>query len=336
MAKTRLQYRVQASLYDVSQELLCDINQEPLLDINQDNKQLPLEKVAKQPANAIGKILNWNDLAPWRRDIHSKYISKGYRPTSTSFLVSFQSLLYIHNETVNIYTHLLPSLFTIPTAIRLHQILEPRYKSASIADITVFTCFFLAAAFSFAMSATFHTISNHSLSVARIGNTFDYIGIIGLITGALIPTFYYEFYCAPVLQQLYWKMICTIGFGCICVCLIIPCLNTNKWRLFRAAMFVSLGMSSAIPIVHGYLLYGIDNMSRQIGLRWFLFGGSLNILGAIIYAARFPERLRPGEFDILGSSHQIFHVLVVCAAVAHLTSLLNAFDYRHNGFAGVC
>jgi adiponectin receptor len=118
--------------------------------------KLPREKVAKQPANAIGKVLNWNDLAPWRRDIHSKYISKGYRPTSTSFLVSFQSLLYIHNETVNIYTHLLPSLFTIPTAIRLHQILEPRYKSASIADITGFTCFFLAAAFSFAMSATFH------------------------------------------------------------------------------------------------------------------------------------------------------------------------------------
>jgi hypothetical protein len=73
-AKTRLQYRVQASLYDVSRELLCDINLEPLLDINQDNEQLPLEKVAKQPANAIGKVLNWNDLAPWRRDIHRQFM----------------------------------------------------------------------------------------------------------------------------------------------------------------------------------------------------------------------------------------------------------------------
>jgi adiponectin receptor len=29
-------------------------------------------------------------------------------------------------------------------------------------------------------------------------------------------------------------------------------------------------------------------------------------------------------------------VLVVCAAVAHLTGLLRAFDYRHNGTAGSC
>lgn len=38
----------------------------------------------------------------------------------------------------------------------------------------------------------------------------------------------------------------------------------------------------------------------------------------------------PGKFDIWGSSHQIFHVLVVCAAAAHLMGLLKAFDYEHN------
>jgi adiponectin receptor len=27
---------------------------------------------------------------------------------------------------------------------------------------------------------------------------------------------------------------------------------------------------------------------------------------------------------------------VVCAAVAHLTGLLKAFDYRHSGIAGRC
>jgi adiponectin receptor len=62
----------------------------------------------------------------------------------------------------------------------------------------------------------------------------------------------------------------------------------------------------------------------------------LYILGAGIYAARVPERLMPGRFDIVGSSHQIFHVLVVCAATAHLTGLLKAFDYRHSGAAETC
>lgn len=42
-----------------------------------------------------------------------------------------------------------------------------------------------------------------------------------------------------------------------------------------------------------------------------------------------PERWRPGHFDIWGSSHQIFHVLVLLAAALHLVGLLKAFDYEH-------
>ncbi len=50
-----------------------------------------------------------------------------------------------------------------------------------------------------------------------------------------------------------------------------------------------------------------------------LLSGASYILGAGIYAARVPRRLMPGDSISLRSSHQIFHVLVVCAAVAHLT-----------------
>ena len=43
-----------------------------------------------------------------------------------------------------------------------------------------------------------------------------------------------------------------------------------------------------------------------------------------------PERWHPGRFDIWGSSHQIFHVLVVLAAATHLVGLLKAFDHEHS------
>lgn len=42
-----------------------------------------------------------------------------------------------------------------------------------------------------------------------------------------------------------------------------------------------------------------------------------------------PERFAPGRFDIWGSSHQIFHVLVLMAAAAHFVGLIKAFDYEH-------
>lgn len=290
-------------------------------------------ELLEKPQKAIRKLLHWDDLPAWQRDNH--HIHTGYRSASSSFIVSFQSLAYIHNETVNIYSHLLPGLLALPVAIQLYRALTPRYETATESDIIVFACFFAGAAFCLGMSATFHTISNHSPSVARIGNALDYIGIVGLIVGSFIPCIYYGFYCMPDLQWLYWGMICIIGLGCVCVS-ILPQFRTPTWRPFRASMFVGMGLSAVFPVFHGLVLYGPEQMMRQIGLGWVLLQGFLYILGAGIYAARVPERLMPGKFDIFGSSHQIFHVLVVCAAWAHLTGLLRAFDYRHGGLAEDC
>lgn len=283
--------------------------------------------VLERPQAISKKLLHWDDLPHWQRDNH--HIHTGYRPASFSFLLSFQSLTYLHNETVNIYSHLLPALVAIPAAILLHRALKPRYETATEADILAFGCFFAGAAFCLGMSATYHTISNHSPLVARIGNALDYIGIVGLIVGSFIPSIYYGFYCMPDLQRFYWTMICTIGLGCVTVS-VLPQFRTPKWRPFRAAMFVGMGLSAIFPVLHGLQIYGPGLMTRKIGLGWMLLQGGLYILGAGIYAARVPERLRPGRFDIVGHSHQIFHVLVVCAAVAHLMGLLRAFDYRHS------
>jgi adiponectin receptor len=45
---------------------------------------------------------------------------------------------------------------------------------------------------------------------------------------------------------------------------------------------------------------------------------------------RIPERYRPGKFDLVGQSHQIFHVLVVVATGLHLVGLLTAYDYEYH------
>ncbi|KAG0155093.1 Hly-III-like protein [Penicillium digitatum] len=294
----------------------------------------PTEMTVGEEAHYLVKrLLHWDDLPHWQRDNH--HIHTGYRPASSSFLSSFQSLGYVHNETVNIYTHLLPAMMAAPVAYWLYHLLSPRYRDAADSDILAFSCFFAGAAFCLGMSATYHTISNHSPTVARIGNALDYIGIVGLIVGSFVPSVFYGFYCVPDLQHRYWAMICTIGLGCVIVSAS-PRFRTPRWRPFRATMFVGMGLSAVFPILHGAFLFGLDRMQQQIGLNWLVFQGFLYILGAGIYAARVPERLMPGKFDIVGSSHQIFHVLVVFAALAHLTGLLKAFDYRHSGAAETC
>jgi adiponectin receptor len=282
---------------------------------------------------SVRKTIHWDDLPHWLRD--NPHIHTGYRPASASFARSFWSLTYIHNETVNIYSHLLPSILASPAAYLLYTALSGRVETANRSDVLAFSCFFAGAAFCMGMSALYHTISNHSPVVARIGNACDYVGIVGLIVGSFVPSVYYGFYCMPHLQRLYWSMICLIGMGCVAVS-VKPQFRTPEWRPFRASMFVAMGLSAVFPVVHGIFTFGFGQMRWQIGLFWLVLQGLLYILGAAIYAMRVPERLWPGKFDILGHSHQIFHFLVVLAAAAHLKGLLQAFDYRHSGLAPPC
>jgi adiponectin receptor len=151
------------------------------------------------------------------------------------------------------------------------------------------------------------------------------------------------------------------------VVVLFPRFRTPAWRPFRAFMFVAMGLSALFPVLHGIATFGAAHMERQMSLSWLFTQGALYILGAGIYAvsgsypflpvtidyqdvrgrfsvyvgltlcsqARIPERLAPGSFDIWGSSHQIFHVLVVMAAGAHLVGLLKAFDYAHSSRSSV-
>lgn len=114
-----------------------------------------------------------------------------------------------------------------------------------------------------------------------------------------------------------------------------PKFRTPALRPFRALMFVLMGLSAVFPVLHAARLYGFSRLRATIGLDWIFLQGFLYILGAAIYAARFPERVSPGKFDIWGSSHQIFHVLVVLAAMSHLVGLVKAFDYEHGQRDGV-
>lgn len=223
----------------------------------------------------------WAQIHEWQQDNH--YIHGGYRPQSDSYWKSAASLGYLHNESVNMWSHLLGSVaFAVGSGI-CYLVSLPRYPHATRDDIFVFACFFLGAIVCMGMSATYHTISNHSRAVSKFGNQLDYLGIVFLIVGSFIPSIYYGFACDPNLINVYWTMITTIGAGCAVVSMS-PRFASPQWRPFRASMFVAMGLSAVFPVFHGLKLYGIDRMIDLIGLPWLVFQGVLYVSGAVIYA----------------------------------------------------
>ncbi|KAF8421360.1 hemolysin-III channel protein Izh2 [Tirmania nivea] len=280
--------------------------------------------------SATRTLLSYKEIPRWHQD--NDYILHGYRPISNSALECFTSWSYLHNETVNIFSHLIPALFALVIALALESVSTKLflsyYPEAVRGDIIAFTIYLLSASLCLGISTAYHTLMNHSEMVSNLWLRMDFLGIIILIEGCFVSGIYMTFYCEPSLQRLYWGMIITLGILTAFV-VVNPKFQGRQWRTFRLTLFVATGLSAVAPIGHGLKLFGLDQMNKQSGLPYYLFEGLHLVIGAYFYNARIPEAFKPGAFDIWGSSHQIFHLLVVSAATVHLYGIWSAYDYNY-------
>ncbi|KAL8801404.1 MAG: hypothetical protein Q9182_004468 [Xanthomendoza sp. 2 TL-2023] len=210
------------------------------------------------------------------------------------------------------------------------RILAAKYPDSTIGDRLIFAFFFLSTSVCLGMSTTYHTLMNHSATVSNLWLRLDYVGIIILTLGDFVSGIYLVFYCEPTLQKIYWSMILTFGTATVII-LLNPRLQGLRYRTLRVCTFVFTGLSGFAPLIHGIKLFGIPQMNRQSGMPSYLLEGLLLIIGAVFeYGSRIPESIKPGEFDIRGCSHQIFHVFVVAAIVIHAYGIIKAFDHNYH------
>ncbi|GAA5976872.1 hypothetical protein JCM11641_000896 [Rhodosporidiobolus odoratus] len=303
-------------------------------------------------------LLAYDQLQPWQRD--NSLIRTGYRPLAFSYLRSLFTVVGLHNETVNIWTHLAGSTVAVFLLAYLLVDLDPeRYTlgekkgwsaaysgipcplpnaaqpSVSWTDAAGFATFLLSASVCLGFSAFFHTFLCHSEAVAVFWNRLDYVGIVVLITGTILPLLRYAFYCDPHLRNAYMLLIATFAAGTITT-VVSPHARTPAHRRFRTWIFIALGLSAVFPIGHAVVRYGYEAASVAVSLPWVSLGGALYIIGALLYAERCPERYAPGRFDFFLSSHQIFHILILLAAWAHWCALAASFRYWHGDRQGTC
>ncbi|KAF7950853.1 uncharacterized protein EAE97_002405 [Botrytis byssoidea] len=279
----------------------------------------------------IGKILRWDEVAEWRQD--NEYILTGYRPETKSSLRSFRSVFHLHNETVNIHSHLIGAILFALLPIYIYHTLLPRYHDATTADLVVFALFFGGVAVCFGLSFVYHTLNNHSHQIAAFWIELDYLGIVALMWGSTVATIYHGFICDVKLQRIYWSMITLLSLA-LTLFTLLPPFRTPFFRPYRTLMYAALGLSAVIFIVHSIIIYGISLQYKRLSLGWIVGMAGLNFVGALAYSLRIPEKYCPGRFDLYGNSHQILHCMVVLAALAHFAGLVQSFDYLHSGIEG--
>ncbi|PMB73889.1 Adiponectin receptor protein [Beauveria bassiana] len=122
------------------------------------------------------------------------------------------------------------------------------------------------------------------------------------------------------------SIYCTTSTALCCtVFTLTPAFVTPEYRKIRASFYAGFGLSSIIFVVHGLILHGWELQKSRMSLVWMGWMATANLVGALIYAARIPERWVPYTFDNFGASHQILHVAVMIAAWIHFRGLMEAF-----------
>lgn len=279
-------------------------------------------KRACELANEGSRLISYADLPVlWRNNEH---ILSGYRfiPLE-NWGALLRSTFELHNETVNIHSHVLGVLVVLPLFWWPSKGLD---EHTTWADRLVQTIYLIAAMKCLVSSVVWHVFSGCSNAKwFERAACVDYSGVALLVAASVWTTIYNEFYCQPNLAMLYSCTTLVVG-------LIGAAVPWAKWfnerenKGWRIAVFLGMCFTSLLPFAHATFEHGFGKTLRFLSP--ILPSLACYIVGLVFYATNWPERRWPGKFDIWLHAHQIWHVSIVLAILFHYRAALRFHENR--------
>merc|ERR1712176_1083263 len=111
-------------------------------------------------------------------------------------------------------------------------------------------------------------------------------------------------HCLPALQLMY--MVSSIAI-CFAMALALYLIPKERWDLIAGVIISGTGLGYVIPAAHWLL--ASEQGRRAVGGK-LMAQMTVTAIAVVFYTKYVPERFAPGKFDLVGHSHQLWHVAI--------------------------
>ncbi|KAB5525915.1 hypothetical protein PHYPO_G00145710 [Pangasianodon hypophthalmus] len=251
-------------------------------------------------------------------------IISGYRHPRSSATDCILSLFQLTNETLNVWTHFLPTwyfLYKLLTVVFIEDVWTDVYTWPLLVFLLSCCVYPLASSCAHTFS-TMSTCSRHicyffdygALSLYSLGSAIAYSAYV--VPDAWVNSMFHRYYVpvAVVNTVISTTMACysRLGFP--------PHSNHNTVNRFAESKRARLGkvlrilafsypyLFDNIPLFYRIFLCVGEGCTANEVNSLHVYHTLLAFLTGFLFATHLPERLAPGRFDLIGHSHQLFHV----------------------------
>ena len=227
--------------------------------------------------------------------VYNPFICTSYRAQLSSRGCA-ESVFSIHNESCNIWTHLIGVVLVFITGV---YVLTIPMQHASWDSTCVVALYFIGGVVCMASSALLHCYICYSPHAASFLSRLDHACILLLLAASDLPMIYFGFTSHP-LERCVYMILMVVIVAIAMKALLSEHMQCEEQRMMRLGCFIGVVVFGWVQMTHEiYIKGGIRSTDgARILTNWCISFGFYAV-GVIFYATHIPERFnKHARFDI--------------------------------------
>lgn len=239
------------------------------------------------------------------------YLVSGYRIMPTNnYINCAKSVFFMHNETVNFWTHCVPAISWILIGL---WVLPELFAEYDFMDAFMFFVHILGCFCVFTFSSVYHMFKCNSVKDYHWFVALDFSGILSIIGSGNAFGPYFDYTCYPGYRTF---LVSTAIIAGILLAALVPMIVKYRLTVLRTGLFVAYAFFGLFCWLFKAHVLESGQFENE---KYETFGSIilmyvLSCSAMVIRNLKYPERWKPRIFDNWGASHQIFHVLTALSS----------------------